>query len=150
MRAEAPLPPPARLLGLAGLLPFVACALVVFLAEGWTRNLALQALAAYGAVILAFLGAVHWGFALAGSDGPAAWPRLIGGVLPALWAWAAIAVLPASLACLMLAVGLALTLAAEELALRRGLTIASYQGLRRLLTAVAAACLLASAVVVLG
>jgi hypothetical protein len=150
MRSDTPLPPLARLLGLGGLIPFMACTGVVFLTEGWTRNLALQALAAYGAVILSFLGAVHWGFALAAPEPAAELPRLIGGVAPSLWAWASIALLPASLACIALAIGLATTLAAEELALRQGFTPRAYQGLRRLLTAVAAACLLAAAVVAVG
>jgi hypothetical protein len=146
MLHDAPLPPLARLLGLAGLIPFVAGALAVFAAEGWTRGLALQALAAYGAVILSFLGAVHWGFALAAPDTPATPARLIGGVLPSLWAWAAL-LLPASLACLALAIGLALTLAAEEVARARGSTPLAYQRLRRLLSLVAAASLLAAGLV---
>ena len=150
MLRDQPLPPLARALGLAGLVPFVAGALVVFLAEGWARNLALMALASYGAVILAFLGAVHWGFALAAPEPAAAWPRLMGGVLPALWAWPCAALLPPSLGCVGLAIGLGLWLAAEEAALRRGWTPASYQRLRRLLRGVAAAFLLAAAVVALG
>jgi hypothetical protein len=144
------LPPLARALGLAGLIPFVAGAVAVFLTEGWSRGLALQALAAYGAVILSFLGAVHWGFALAAADPAARVPRLVGGVAPSLWAWGALALLPPSLACVALAVGFALTLAAEEVALARGLTPRGYQGLRRWLTAVAGACLVAAAVAALG
>ena len=47
-----------------GLLPFLATALLSWIAaEDW-RGVALYALAAYGAVILSFLGAVHWGLAL--------------------------------------------------------------------------------------
>jgi hypothetical protein len=146
----ATLPSLARLLGLAGLIPFVGGAVAVFLSDGWTRAVALQALAAYGAVILSFLGAVHWGFALAAPIEEARAARFVGGVMPSLWAWASIAVLPASLACIALAIGLGLTLAAEELALSRGFTPRGYQGLRRLLTAVAAACLVAAAVVAVG
>lgn len=150
MRPDLPLPLLARALGLAGLVPFMAGATVVFLADGWTRNLALLALAAYGAVILSFLGAVHWGFALAASD-PAAEPaRLIGGVLPSLWAWPCAGLLPPSLACLALAVGMGLVLAAEEWALARGFIPRAYLGMRRLLTAVAAACLAAAAAVAMG
>jgi hypothetical protein len=150
MRADTPLPPLARLLGLLGLLPFLGCAGVVFVAEGWPRSLALLALAGYGAVILSFLGAVHWGFALAAPDAAAERARLIGGVLPSLWAWPTLVLLPPSLACVALAIGLGLALVAEEFALARGFTPRAYQGLRRLLTAVAAACLLAAAVVAVG
>jgi hypothetical protein len=150
MAPDAPLPPLARLLGLAGLFPFVAGAVIVFLAEGWTRNLALLALAGYGAVILSFLGGVHWGLALAAPDPAAERARLIGGVAPSLWAWPSFVLLPPSLACLALAIGLAGLLAAEELALARGWTPRAYQGLRRLLTAVAGACLIAASVVAVG
>lgn len=62
-----PIPPLTRLLGFAGLLPFLAAALGAWAGpEAW-RGAALWALAAYGAVILSFLGAVHWGFGLGGS-----------------------------------------------------------------------------------
>ena len=55
----------AWLLGLAGLLPFAACALAFFAApEAW-RGFAEGALIAYGAVILSFVCALHWGFAMA-------------------------------------------------------------------------------------
>jgi len=150
MLRDQPLPPLARALGLAGLIPFVAGALLVFVTEGWNRNLSLLLLASYGAVILSFLGAVHWGFALAAPDPAAAWPRLVGGVLPALWAWPCAGLLPPSLGCVGLAIGLGLWLAVEEAALRRGWTPASYQRLRRLLSAVAATCLIVAAVVAMG
>jgi hypothetical protein len=150
MRTDAPLPPLARLLGLAGLIPFLGCAGLVFLSEGWMRNLALQALAAYGAVILSFLGAVHWGFVFAAPDAAAERARLVGGVLPSLWAWGAIALLPASLACIALAIGLGLVLAAEEFARAWGWTPSAYQNLRRLLTGVATAALLTAAIVAVG
>ncbi len=53
--------------GYAGVLPFVACLLGVLLAPqpAW-RAFAQQAAVDYGAVILSFVGALHWGLALAG------------------------------------------------------------------------------------
>jgi hypothetical protein len=76
-------------LGYAGLLPFVACVLAVALLDGEARGFASRALVAYGAVILSFLGAVHWGVLLRQPD--AATPaRLAVGVLPSLAGWVAL------------------------------------------------------------
>ena len=58
------LPPLAIILGAAGVIPFV---LFGFAAVGGAPDPALratQALVGYGAVIMSFLGAVHWGFML--------------------------------------------------------------------------------------
>jgi hypothetical protein len=86
------LPFPAFWLGLSGLIPFAACAAGVFIGpEGW-RGFALVALIGYGAVILAFLGAVHWGLALAATaeaETRQARTRLTLGVAPALIGWGA-------------------------------------------------------------
>ena len=51
-------------MGLAGLLPFAVSALGSFAAPDSWQGFAERALIAYGAVILGFLGAVHWGLAL--------------------------------------------------------------------------------------
>lgn len=94
-------------LALAGLTPFVGCAVMVALggpdADAW-----LGALIAYGAVILSFLGGTRWGAALAG--GSADPVTLILSNLPALVAWAALLPLemPGSLRLGLLAAGLAL------------------------------------------
>ena len=57
-------PPLAILLGLGGLVPFVACGLGALTLSAEEARLSLLALLAYGATVLAFLGGVHWGFAL--------------------------------------------------------------------------------------
>jgi len=87
--SQRPLPPGLTTLGYAGLLPFVACVLAVALLEGEARAFAVRALVAYGAVILSFLGAVHWGVLLRLPDA-AAQARLAIGVLPSLAGWAAL------------------------------------------------------------
>jgi hypothetical protein len=84
-----PLPPGLAALGYAGLLPFVACVLAIALSEGEARAFAVRALVAYGAVILSFLGAVHWGLLLRQPDAAAA-ARLAIGVLPSLAGWGAL------------------------------------------------------------
>ena len=63
---ERPLPPAATALGYAGLVPFAAGALGIVLLGDELRVFAARALVAYGAVILSFVGAVHWGLFLAG------------------------------------------------------------------------------------
>lgn len=71
-------------LGYAGLIPFVAAA-----GLSWYPPLsavASAALLAYAAVILAFLGAVHWGVALHAGRGRSS-GRYAWSVLPALTAW---------------------------------------------------------------
>jgi hypothetical protein len=99
------LPPGLALLGYAGLAPFVACVLGIVLLEGEARAFAVRALVAYGAVILSFLGAVHWGLLLRHAVA-AAQARLAAGVLPSLAGWAAL-LLPDrhALALLVVAVG---------------------------------------------
>lgn len=132
------LPPAARLLGPAGLLPFAGLAALSALGEPWAPF----ALLAYAATILAFLGAVHWGLALA--DGRAAWARMGLGVLPALLAWVAL-LLPEPAGLLLLALGLLGTAAVESWAARSGLVPGAYLRLRWLLSSGAAgACFLAA------
>lgn len=121
------LPLPARLFGLGGLIPFLGLALAC-----WVRPGLGFALVAYGATILAFLGAVHWGFAL--SDGRAPWWRFGLGVVPALVAWLAL-LLPVGAGLLLLAAGIAATAAVERAAAARRLVPAPYLALRFVLSA---------------
>lgn len=74
-------------LGHAGWLPFVACALSSLLLEDpAARHLAQRLLLGYGAVILSFLGGVHWGLVMRTHSGRASGILFIG-VLPALVGW---------------------------------------------------------------
>ena len=79
----------AEIVSYAGLVPLVLCLLGVALLPDFTaRELAQRIAVAYGAVVLAFVGAVHWGLALAGH---LAWSpvRIAGSVLPAVFGAAA-------------------------------------------------------------
>ena len=148
------LPPAAILLGLGGLVPFVVCGYAAVALHGprvvlsaLPPDRALFALVAYAGTILSFLGAVHWGLALAGA--PAA-PRgtglrvetlqLAGGVLPALVAFVSLLLAgPAKSplgAIVLLAIGFALVLAAERRGVRAGAVPRAYLGLRWALTAI--------------
>lgn len=74
----------AEIVGYAGVVPFVLCLLGMGLLRDYAlRELAQRIAISYGAVVLAFVGAVHWGLALAGQ---LSWRplRLGGAVLPAL------------------------------------------------------------------
>lgn len=91
----------AQSFGHLGLLPFFALALLCWLppdamvGELHAARLAVFALVAYAAVILSFLGAVHWGFALStpGLARPALRQSLAVGVLPSLLGWLALLML---------------------------------------------------------
>ncbi len=131
------LPPLAILLGLLGLLPFLGCAAGAILLPPEKAAGYLAALIAYAAVILGFLGAVHWGFALVLN--PDKVPRrlianrLLGGTLPALIAWCALLLVPATgptSALGLLILGFAATLAAEHRAWKRGGMPNGYMRLR--------------------
>lgn len=82
---SAPLPPGTDALGYGGLLPFALLTAALWVLEPGHRlhSLALTGLLAYGAVILSFLGAVHWGFVLS-RPGVRAPLLLALGVAPAL------------------------------------------------------------------
>lgn len=80
----------AVLLGAAGVLPFLALALEALSRPAAEATHWLTWLVGYGAVILAFLGAVHWGFVLGAEAPERAGLRLGFGVLPALAGWGAL------------------------------------------------------------
>jgi len=128
-----------RWLGLAGLVPFLACLAVLMLAEDPSvRQTASQTMQHYAAVIAAFLGAVHWGIAAAAVDDGTQPARLRWGVTPALLSWALLA-LPANAALLGYAVLFVLILVVD-LYLLPALDD-DYRALRRPLTAVVVATL---------
>lgn len=145
------MPPSARWLGAAGLLPFALTAAASWLAPPDLRGIGLFALASYGMVILSFLGGVHWGLALRAPAAEArfAAPRLGLGVVPALVGWVAL-MLPPVLGLGLLAAGILATAGVEALAARRGLVPAEYLRLRWLLSLGAALCLLAGAAAAAG
>lgn len=122
------------LLGLAGLIPFLVCA-VAALSGGtplaaWEDVIALR----YGIVILAFMSGVLWGFATRAEGRRAA----IGyglSVLPALWAFfTTLGDVSQGLAALI--AGFAALLLLDRHFWRQGLTPAWWMRLRVLLTSV--------------
>ena len=142
---DAPQPPKlALLLGYAGLVPFVSGALGIWITpEGW-RVVVLEALLDYAAVILAFMGAIHWGLAMrAENAGEPAQIQLGLSVIPPLLGWLAISGgMPTSFAlplCLLAFGGL---YAADLRAVKLGLAPHWYPSLRRPLTIIVCLSLL--------
>lgn len=133
------LPPVAIALGIAGLIPFIGCGLGTLALPPPDSERFLTALLAYGAVILAFLGAVHWGFVLESPDPEGAAMvardrvRLVLSVIPALIGWLAL-LMPllhspeGGLAVLI--VGHLVTVVTESQLRRRGLMPPGYMWLR--------------------
>ena len=126
----------ALVLGLAGLIPFIACGL---LAVGQDGDRAAFALVAYGAVILAFLGGVHWGLALEEPSRRGERSRLGLGVLPSLAGWVALLLAIAVNAASglgLLVFGFAAVAVVEARGGKAGLISSGYLKLRYGLTAV--------------
>lgn len=104
--STCPVPALPRWLGATGVIPFIALAFLT-----WVPNphlaMAAQALLAYGAVILSFVGALHWGLAMSAQAlQPQDRNRLyVGSVVPALLAWGAL-LLPQAWAVAILLAGL--------------------------------------------
>jgi hypothetical protein len=132
-------------LSVAGLLPFLGAGVLVLL-DPVDTPIAVQVLISYGAVILSFVGAVHWGFALRDTahplPGAAMTPQMLGyerqlltfGVLPALLGWVALLAmihfnLP-GLAVFLLLIGFFLTIVVETIGKGRGLVAGNYLILR--------------------
>lgn len=134
----------ARLLGYGGLVPFVAGAIGIWLAAPDQEPFVTRALIGYGAVILSFLGAVHWGVAIS-RDGEG-WPgQLTLSVVPALVAWGAL-MLPALLGCGLLIAAFAGHYLADRSAADRDILPRWYARLRVYLSVGVLACLGAAAI----
>jgi hypothetical protein len=135
----------AILLTALGALPFLVFAVLILL-DPLASPTAIQGLIAYGAVVLSFLGAVHWGFALRDSAHPTSGtplpPAILGaetqllgfGVVPALIGWAALIVMlhfnAPALALFILLTGFFLTIIVETVGRGRGVVALNYLLLR--------------------
>ena len=92
----APSEPPlwALRLGYAGLLPFVTGALLIWLVWPEAHPYVTLGLSAYAALIVCFLGGIHWGLAM--RQAAPAPSLLIWGVLPSFPAWVAVMMPPSA------------------------------------------------------
>ncbi len=135
----------AVLLTMAGVVPFLLLGVDVLL-DPIDSPLAISVLVCYGAVILAFLGAVHWGFALRDAahpvNGAPMTPAVLGaerqllafGVLPALIAFVALLMLvhfaAPAIALFVLLAGFFLTVVVETIGKGRNVVAGNYLALR--------------------
>lgn len=138
-------PPSAGWLGAAGAVPFIVLALAIPFLTGRPQIFAVDALIAYGATILSFLGGVHWGLAIVSerrrSDGSELPGWLVLSVVPSLTAWAAL-LLPQMIGLFLLAAAIAAMLAIDVWATQVGQAPAWYPKLRKPLTAAVVTALL--------
>jgi len=126
--------------GLFGLIPFIVLAACLWLvAPVWQPSFA-KALVAWGAVTLAFTGAVHWGAGLIEGDGPTPVGRYVYSVFPALLGWTVL-MCPLGPAMFLLFCGLVASFMVDRRIFAG--TQDWYVYLRALLTAIACACLYA-------
>jgi Protein of unknown function (DUF3429) len=133
---SSPIPRPALLFGLAGLIPFAGLATgIVFYPEpnlsyflGW--------LVQYGALIASFTGALQWGMAVQMRElpEPERWAAFGWSVCPALIAWVALQ-LPQYSGCYLLALVLVLSWMMDWRFARRHALPVWYMRLRTVLTA---------------
>lgn len=139
-----PLPRVVAWLGYGGLLPFLALAAASWVAEpsGQASPLWQPALLTYGAAILSFVGALHWGFAMTLRDLSARerTTSFVWSVVPALVAWLALLSAPGVASVLLVAGFLCHYWRDVRLAAHSDLPL-WYLPMRLRLTAVACLCL---------
>lgn len=135
----------AVLISLAGAVPFLVLGAIVLL-DPLGSQTAIEVLISYGAVILSFLGAVHWGFALRDTAHPVTGepltPAVLGaerqllvfGTVPAIIGWVALSLMlhfgAPALALFVLLAGFFITIVVETIGRGRGVVAANYLFLR--------------------
>jgi hypothetical protein len=134
------IPAAALWLGGTGLIPFIAPVVALWLGSPAWREPAWAVLHGYAAIILSFLGAVHWGAALRENDPGRLWQAMGWSVIPALLAWVTL-MLPHPHGVALLLLGFAVQYWMDRRAVAQGWLPAWYGRLRRVLTAGVTACL---------
>ena len=121
---------------MAGLIPFITGALGLWVTpEAW-RERVLEELLAYAALILAFMGAIHWGLAMRADEHSSKAPiQLALSVVPPLLGWVGLS-LPINLALPVFFVAFATLYFADLWAVRHGLAPVWYPALRKPLSIV--------------
>ncbi len=132
----------AKLMGFGGLIPFAGCTALMYSGNPGLAVIGLFANAVYAAVILSFVGAIHWGLAMQ-EDRSNYW--YVWSIIPALIGWVAITLLDIRVSLLALAIGFTLSWSVDKQARLLGLIPQWYMTMRHILTAGATMCLLATA-----
>lgn len=135
-------PAPALWLGLAGAIPFTGLAGLSIITPDH-MDFILHAQCGYGACILTFLGAIHWGYALCNkSELELDWRTLGYSVTPSLVAWSALLVKP-QYGLVTIAIGLLYALSKD---LGTVWFPGWYHALRKVLTTIATSSVILTAV----
>ena len=136
---SAKAPPPLTLAwGWAGVVPFTLLCWASLQSDPGLSGVAATTLVPYGAIILTFMGGIHWGLAI---DRVEHAGKLFNtGILPSLFAVAAI-VLPYKIALFVLVLGFIGLLVFDLRLVHLNIAPAWYGRLRQQLTAVVVACL---------
>lgn len=142
MTLQTSVPAAAKWLGFSGLIPFLAGAVVSLPVAEALRPYGLLLLLVYGAIILSFMGGVHWGAAMMRNETDGR--PFAASVVSSLVALPA-ALIGGPAGLLILAAGFAGLLVFDEQETRAGRLPGWYPLLRRPLTAVVVACLLIGA-----
>lgn len=134
-----------KLLGYLGLLPFVVPTVCLFF-DYAHLNMWRHFLLSYGAVILSFVGALHWSFAMLLHELPISKQRssFLWSVVPSLVAWVSLSI-PKQYGFVLLAVFFAVALIRDRQLYNHAELPRWYMPLRRNLTVVAMTCLLIAA-----
>ncbi len=127
-------PRAAAWLGAAGLIPFAAGAAALWILPPEHLARAADVLVGYAVVILSFMGAVHWGLAMAAGPNRAGARWFVLGVVPALAGWCALMLAPV-VALGLLGLAFIGVYGLDRAAIRAGLAPAWYRRLRDPLTA---------------
>lgn len=130
-------------LGAAGLVPFIILSIVTVLWPASDTTLSEELLRGYAVVILTFVGAIHWGLAVAQPVTKSSM-QLTWSVIPALFGWVAL-FLPLTWALWLLAAAFVVAALVDRSAIRHGLTPGWYMQLRLPLTTVVVVSLAISA-----
>ena len=132
----------AKTLGYTGLIPFI-----VFSAGTWMTLPLMEnahtALMTYAAIILSFMGAIHWGLAMSQNSSHANF-QLAASVVPALLGWLAL-LIPMLYGYGLLALSFVVLYFADKLAGDQGLVPSWYLPMRVKLTTVVVLCLVIAA-----
>jgi len=134
-----------KLLGYFGLMPFIVPTVFLFFDHGHL-DMWRHFLLSYGAVILSFVGALHWSFAMLLHELPINKQRwsFLWSVVPSLAAWISLSI-PKFYGFILLVVFFAIALIRDRQLFNHVTLPAWYMPLRRNLTVVAMTCLLIAA-----
>jgi hypothetical protein len=131
----------AKILGYAGLIPFVIFSIASWISLPVVDD-AVVILIAYAAVILTFIGAVHWGVVMSNNDDQHSM-HLLASVVPSLVAWIAL-LIPVIPALIVLLLGFIIHILYDWSMHKKLVFPEWYLPMRVRLTSVVSICLVAS------